>query len=91
LVVSLSAGSEAFPLLTQDSGGCVLGSAAWADVDQTIKPRIILLNPLGQNVLLGVALVSANSVVLAWLPMANDSLDVAMFLRLGSLHNSRRG
>jgi hypothetical protein len=59
-----------------------LSSATWADVDQTIEPRIIPLDSLSQNVLLGVVLVSANNLVPAGLdrlPMADDSLHVAMF------------
>jgi hypothetical protein len=68
-----------------------LSSATWADVDQTIESRIIPLDSLSQNVLLGVVLVSANSLVpacLNWLPMADDSLHVAMFLRLGRVRDS---
>jgi hypothetical protein len=42
-----------------DSDSCADSSATWADVGQTIKPRIILLDPPRQIVLPGVDLVSA--------------------------------
>jgi hypothetical protein len=70
-----------------------LSSAAWADFDQTIKLRIIPFNPLSQNIFLGIVLASVNTLVLTCLdglPMADDSLHVAVFLRLGRVHNSHR-
>src|SRR5580698_3631311 len=76
-----------------DSDRCADSSATWADIGQTIKPRIILLDPPRQIVFPGVDLVSANSLVLAcldWLPMADDGLHVGVFLRLGSVHNRHR-
>jgi hypothetical protein len=65
------------------SNSCADRSATWADGGQTIKPHIILLDPPRQIVFPGVDLVSANSLVLAYLDwlMADDGLHVGVFLR----------
>jgi hypothetical protein len=69
------------------------GSAARADVDQAIKPDVILLDPLSQNVFAQVGLVNANQLLPGYwygLPMADESLRITMFLRLGGVYNRRR-
>jgi hypothetical protein len=70
-----------------------LGSAIRADVDQAIKPSVILLDPLRQSVAAAMGLVNVNYLLPAYwfrLPMADESLRVSVFLRLGGVYNSRR-
>jgi hypothetical protein len=59
----------------------------------SIKPAVILLDPLSQSVVAGVGLVNASWLLPAYwygLPIADESLRIAMFLRLGGVYNSRR-
>jgi hypothetical protein len=75
------------------SSSGLFSSAARADVDQAIKPRVILFDPLSQSVSVGVGLVNVNYLLPAYwfrLPMADERLRVSVFLRLGGVYNSRR-
>jgi hypothetical protein len=68
-----------------------VGSAARADVDQAIKPTVILLDPLRQSVVAAAGL--PNQLLLAhphWWPMAYESLHVSVFLRMGGVYNGCR-
>jgi hypothetical protein len=71
--------------MEKGTGQSPLSSATRADVDQTIKPHLILLDPLRQSVFVGVGLVNANELLpayLCWLSMADESLRITMSLRL---------
>jgi hypothetical protein len=69
-----------------------VSSAARADFDQTIEPRLVLLDPSSESVFIGVNRLNPNLVTAyyQWLSMADESLRIAMFLRLGCVNNSRR-
>jgi hypothetical protein len=70
-----------------------LGSPTRADVDQAIKPGVILLDPLRQSVAAAMGRVNASQLLPGYwyrLPMADESLRITMFLRLGGVYNRRR-
>jgi hypothetical protein len=67
--------------------------AAWADLDQTINPLIVLQDTLGQSVFLGADLPNVKTLLQAfldWLLIDDESLSVTTPRRLGRANPSHR-